>query len=57
MKICGFLNWLTGISATMLSEYFYFCLQNRDMLMEWRKMYLDSQQDTGEVSADDEGVV
>ena len=30
---------------------------NWDMLMEWRKMYLDSQQDTGEVSADDEGVV
>lgn len=40
-----------------ISEYFYFCLQNRDMLMEWRKMYLDSQQDTGEVSADDKGVV
>lgn len=40
-----------------ISEYFYFCLQNRDMLMEWRKMYLDSQQDTGEVSVDDEGVV
>ncbi len=40
-----------------ISEYFYFCLQNRDMLMEWRKMYLDSQRDTGEVSADDEGVV
>lgn len=40
-----------------ISEYFYFCLQNRNMLIEWRKMYTESQQETGEVSDDGEGEV
>lgn len=40
-----------------ISEYFYFCLQNRNMLIEWRKMYTESQQETGEISDDGEGKV
>lgn len=38
-----------------ISEFFYFCLQKSDFLSEWRKMYLETQQETSDnILNDDE---
>ena len=37
-----------------ISEFFYFCLQKSDFLSEWRKMYLETQQETSDIINDDE---
>lgn len=39
-----------------ISEFFYFCLQKSDFLSEWRKMYLETQQETSDniLNDDDE---
>lgn len=37
-----------------ISEFFYFCLQKSDFLSEWRKMYLESQDEINAGTADGE---
>ena len=37
------------LSNEEISEYFYFCLQRKDILEEWHKMYTEGKSDGGNV--------